>query len=238
MRSASLEVVVASTIALARRSGHPTKMPEPTQFLPQAASSRRRRPGGDATRARREPATSPGRHVTDQLQRAWSSLGGGRQLGRTEGGKSLDAADDLAHVADGLDDVAGATSPFRRIIAAPSPIRRRASPRLVAPQTKGASNPAFVDVVGLVGRVGASDSSMKSIRKRLRDLGLDRNGRSGPWPSRESKPRPGSRPIIRGLDMRATPPSLRDVGRDPLKAMTAQAPRPRQFSPGRRRPRP
>ena len=43
-------------------------------------------------------------------------------------------------------------SPFERIIAAPSLMRRSASPRFVAPHTKGTVNAPLVDVMRLVGR--------------------------------------------------------------------------------------
>ena len=42
-------------------------------------------------------------------------------------------------------------SPLERIMAAPSVMRRSASPRLVAPQTKGTVKLPLVDVVGVVG---------------------------------------------------------------------------------------
>ena len=51
-------------------------------------------------------------------------------------------------------------SPLERIIAAPSPSRRRASPRLVAPQTKGTSKASFSMWLRSSAGVRTSDSSM------------------------------------------------------------------------------
>ena len=51
-------------------------------------------------------------------------------------------------------------SPLERIIAAPSVMRRRASPRLVAPQTKGTSKASFSMWLRSSAGVSTSDSSM------------------------------------------------------------------------------
>ena len=51
-------------------------------------------------------------------------------------------------------------SPLERIIAAPSPSRRRASPRLVAPQTKGTSKANLSMWLASSAGVSTSDSSM------------------------------------------------------------------------------
>ena len=51
-------------------------------------------------------------------------------------------------------------SPFVRIIAAPSPIRRSASPRSVAPQTKGILNFHLSMWCASSAGVSTSDSSM------------------------------------------------------------------------------
>ena len=51
-------------------------------------------------------------------------------------------------------------SPFERIMAAPSPIRRSASPRLVAPQTKGTWNAHLSMWLASSAGVSTSDSSM------------------------------------------------------------------------------
>ena len=51
-------------------------------------------------------------------------------------------------------------SPLERIIAAPSPIRRSASPRLVAPQTKGMSKASLSMWLCSSAGVRTSDSSM------------------------------------------------------------------------------
>jgi hypothetical protein len=51
-------------------------------------------------------------------------------------------------------------SPFVRIIAAPSAIRRRASPRLVAPQTNGALKAHLSTWCATSAGVSTSDSSM------------------------------------------------------------------------------
>jgi hypothetical protein len=51
-------------------------------------------------------------------------------------------------------------SPLERIMAAPSPIRRRASPRLVAPQTKGMLNCHLSMWLASSAGVSTSDSSM------------------------------------------------------------------------------
>ena len=50
-------------------------------------------------------------------------------------------------------------SPFERIIAAPSPMRRRASPRLVAPQTNGTLNAHLSMWLLSSAGVSTSDSS-------------------------------------------------------------------------------
>jgi len=63
-------------------------------------------------------------------------LGGGVKFLLAEDGEGAHLADDLTHVADGEDHIAGARFAFVRIMAAPSAMRRRASPRLRAPQTK------------------------------------------------------------------------------------------------------
>ena len=51
-------------------------------------------------------------------------------------------------------------SPFERIIAAPSAMRRSASPRLVAPQTKGTVNAHLSMWCASSAGVRTSDSSM------------------------------------------------------------------------------
>ncbi len=51
-------------------------------------------------------------------------------------------------------------SPLERIMAAPSAMRRRASPRLVAPQTKGVVNAHLSEWLTSSAGVSTSDSSM------------------------------------------------------------------------------
>ena len=71
-------------------------------------------------------------------------------------------AQNRAQVPHGLDDVPGPASPFERIMAAPSEIRRSASPRFVAPQTKGTAKPHLSMWYSSSAGVSTSDSSMKS----------------------------------------------------------------------------
>ena len=94
---------------------------------------------------------------------------------------------------------------------------------------RGASNPNLSTWLVSSAGVRASDSSMKSIESDW--TWASTNGRIRPWPSRESKP------VLDLLDPRvghaghtAVPAN---VGGTRSRAMTAQAPRPRQFSPGR-----
>src|ERR1017187_9047521 len=114
-------------------------------------------------------------------------------------------------------------SPLVRTMVAPSPMRRRASPRLRAPQTKGGLKPVLSMWCSSSAGVRTSPSSMKSTPS------ASRMRASMKWPMRAL--------AITGmvtvfmissmmamLAMRATPPSRRMSEGTRSRAMTADAP--------------
>ena len=114
-------------------------------------------------------------------------------------------------------------SPFERIMAAPSEIRRSASPRFVAPQTKGTEKPHLSMWYASSAGVRTSDSSMKSTPRLwrtwasakcpMRALAMTGMVTAAWIPS-----------ISSGSLMRATPPSRRMSAGTRSRAMTATAP--------------
>ena len=114
-------------------------------------------------------------------------------------------------------------SPLERIMAAPSAMRRRASPMLVAPHTKGTVNAHLSMWYASSAGVRTSDSSMKSTPRDsrtwastkcpMRTLAMTGMETASTMPS-----------IMSGSDMRATPPSLRMSAGTRSRAMTATAP--------------
>src|SRR5258707_593211 len=95
----------------------PTKVPSAPSCITRAASAGVPRLNrGAGIRGRRDPAgeeqrplqpAGPG-HLGDDLEGRTEVLGGARELLGTERSELLEAADDVAQVADRLDDVPGA----------------------------------------------------------------------------------------------------------------------------------
>src|SRR5919106_870846 len=171
-RSGSLKWVVASTIARARRAGssllkipEPTKLPSAPSCIISAASA------GVAI----PPAQKSGTGSQPRSATSWTtSSGAGSSLAAAASCSSRMAARRLIpSVISRMWRTASTmlpvpASPLERIIAAPSPIRRRASPRLVAPQTKGTSNANLSMWLDSSAGVSTSDSSMKSTSSDCR----------------------------------------------------------------------
>ena len=163
MRAGSWKWVVASTTAAAVRSGSSDlKMPEPTN-TPSA-------PRRIISAASAGVATPPAENMTT----------GSLPFSATSRTRSSGACRSLAAVASSTSSrlvrrrisppilrmwrTASTTlpvpaSPLERIIAAPSAIRRRASPRLVAPQTNGTLNAHLSMWWASSAGVSTSDSS-------------------------------------------------------------------------------
>ena len=117
--------------------------------------------GGDATGAEhRHRQASLGGDLVDDFERRLVLLGGRGKLLGTELGELLDPADNIRMWRTASTTLPVPASPLERIIAAPSPIRRSASPRLVAPQTKGTSKASLSMWWRSSAGVSTSDSSM------------------------------------------------------------------------------
>ena len=156
--------MVASTIALARRSGSALlKIPEPTKFpsapscIISAASAGVAIPPAQNSGTGSRPASAT---VADDLERGLVLFGGAASSSGPSWASHL-----IPPVISRMWRTASTTlpvpaSPLERIIAAPSPIRRSASPRLVAPQTNGTSKANLSMWLRSSAGVSTSDSSM------------------------------------------------------------------------------
>ena len=114
-------------------------------------------------------------------------------------------------------------SPLERIMAAPSEMRRSASPRSVAPHTKGIVKGCLSMWWASSAGVSTSDSSMKSTSRACRMRA------STKWPMRHLaitgiETASWMPAIISGSLIRATPPSARMSEGIRSRAITAQAP--------------
>ena len=220
-RSGSSKWVVASTIARARRAGssllkipEPTKMPSAPSCIISAASAGVAMPPAQNSGTGSQPRSATSRTTSSG---AWRSLAAPASSSGSQRGEVLDAAGDLAHVANGLDDVAGAGlalgADHRRALAdAPqrlTEVGRAADERDLEGE--------LVDVVGLVGR-----ASGPRTRRCSRPRATGRTCASAKWPIRALAitgivTASWISLIMAGFDMRATPPSRPDVGRDALE---------------------
>ena len=175
--SASRKLVVASTMALARRAGSSLlKMPEPTNTASAPSCMTRAASAGVAM----PPAQNIGHRqraglgdLLHERQRGLQLLGPVEQLGRVGLGDLADVAEDRAQVADGLDDVAGAGLALGADHAgALGDAPQRLAEVGGAAHERDGEGP-LVDVVGLVG--GGEHLGLVDVvdAEGLEDLGLD-----------------------------------------------------------------
>ena len=186
-RAGSCQCVVASTIAFARVCGSSDlKIPEPTNTPSAPSAIISAASAGVAIPPAQKSTTGsfPSRPPHDELKRRAKLLGRSRQLVSAERRERRisPVMRRMWRTASTMSPVPA--SPLERIIAAPSPIRRRASPRLVAPQTNGTLKAHLSMWLRLVG--GREHLRLVDVvdLERLQHLRLQEVADPAPWPSR------------------------------------------------------